>query len=84
MDKLKLEEIIHALNKLDHETLSHKMFLGLFSEAVRSGEIHDLKKTSLFRSTLAYFLLVPHARENVLKELAVVSKKESASRSVGH
>lgn len=74
MDKLKPEDIIHLLNSLDHETLSHKMFLGCFSEAIKSGDIRGLKKTSLFRSTLAYFLLVPEARENFLRELATAGK----------
>lgn len=70
VDKLKPEDIVDALNNLDHETLSHKMFLGCFGQAVKSGQIRGLKKTSLFRSTLAYFLLASNARENFLKELA--------------
>jgi hypothetical protein len=74
VDKLKPEDIIHALNSLDHETLSHRMFLGCFSEAVKSGQIRGLRKKSLFRSTLAYFLLVSNARENFLRELATVKK----------
>ncbi len=74
MNALKPEEIIDALNSLDHETLSHKMFQRCFSEAVRSGQIQGLKKTSLFRSTLAYFLVVSKARETFLGELANVKK----------
>ena len=74
MDKVKPEDIIHLLNSLDHETLSHKMFLGSFSEAVKSGEIRGLNKTSLFRSTIAYFLLVPKAKEKFLVKLAAVKK----------
>ena len=72
MDKVKAEEIIHALNELNHETLAHKVFQRCFSKAVQSGKIQGLNKSSLFRSTLAYFLLVPDARESFLRELKTV------------
>ena len=69
MDKSEAEEIIRALNGLTHEVLAHKIFQKCFSRAVKSGEIRGLKKSSLFRSTLAYFLFVPNARERFLREL---------------
>jgi hypothetical protein len=72
MGKVETKDVIKALNVLNHETLAHKMFQGCFSEAVGSGRIRGLKKTSLFRSTLAYFLLVPGAWERFLKELSSV------------
>jgi len=61
--------IIQALNELKHEVLSHQLFLGIFSNAVKRGEIKRLTKSSLFRMTLAYFLLVPDAKEKFLREL---------------
>lgn len=70
MGKVEPEKIVRALNELGHETLSHSIFQRCFSEAVKSGNIRGLKKTSLFRSTIAYFLLVPGARERFAKELA--------------
>jgi len=36
------------------------------------GEIRGLNKSSLFRSTLVYFILVPNARERFLRELDTV------------
>jgi hypothetical protein len=45
------------------------MFLSCFSGAVRRGEIRGLTKSSLFRMTLASFLLVPDAKEKFLREL---------------
>jgi len=63
------ENITQALNELKHEVLSHQMFLGCFSRAIKSGEIKGLTKSSLFRMTLAYFLLVPDAKEKFLREL---------------
>ena len=69
MDKAKAESVINALNSLKHETLAHKVFQKCFKEAVESGEIRGLEKSSLFRSTLAYFLLVSKAREKFLAEL---------------
>ena len=69
MDKFEVEDIIRAINELNHNTLAHKVFQKCFSEAVKSGEIRGLKKSSLFRSTLAYFLFVPDARDRFLREL---------------
>jgi hypothetical protein len=69
MNKSEAEDVIRALNRLTHETLAHKMFQKCFSEAVKSGKIRGLKKSSLFRSTLAYFLLVSNSRERFLREL---------------
>ena len=63
------EDITQALNELKHEVLSHQLFLSCFSSAVRRGEIKGLTKSSLFRMTLAYFLLVPDAKEKFLREL---------------
>jgi hypothetical protein len=63
------ENITQALNELKHEVLSHQLFLSSFSKAVRAGEIKGLTKSSLFRMTLAYFLLVPDAKEKFLREL---------------
>jgi len=63
------ENITQALNELKHEVLSHQLFLGCFSRAVKSGEVKGLTTSSLFRMTLAYFLLVPDAREKFLREL---------------
>jgi hypothetical protein len=72
MNKVKPEEIIRSLNGLNHETLAHKMFQRCFQEAIKAGKIRGLEKSSLFRSTLAYFLLVPSARERFLRELTTV------------
>jgi hypothetical protein len=63
------DDITQALNELKHEVLSHQLFVGCFSRAVKSGEIKGLTKSSLFRMTLAYFLLVPNAKEKFLTEL---------------
>src|SRR3989449_6837225 len=63
------ENITQALNELKHEVLSHQMFLSCFSSAVRRGEIKGLTKSSLFRMSLAYFLLVPDAKRKFLREL---------------
>jgi hypothetical protein len=70
------EKVIQALNELKHEVLSHQLFLGCFSSAVRRGEIKGLTKSSLFRITLAYFLLVPNAKEKFLRELDKQLKKK--------
>jgi len=67
--EVKPEDIIEAPNGLSHEKLAHSIFQRCFSEAVKSGKIRGLKKSSLFRSTLAYFLLVSGARETFLREL---------------
>jgi hypothetical protein len=69
------ETITQALNELKHDVLSHQLFLSCFSSAVRRGEIRGLTKSSLFRMTLAYFLLVPDAREKFLTELEKQVKK---------
>jgi len=69
LTKMSHEKITRALNELKHEVLSHQLFLGCFSKAVEKGEIKGLTKSSLFRMTLAYFLLVPDAREKFLREL---------------
>lgn len=71
------EDIIRAINDLNHRTLAHEVFQKCFNDAVRSREIRGLSKSSLFRSTLAYFLLVSNARGKFLKELqAVIPSKE--------
>ncbi len=69
LTQLSHENITQALNEFKHEVLSHQVFLGCFSRAVREGEIKGLTKSSLFRMTLAYFLLVPDAKEKFLGEL---------------
>lgn len=69
MNKTETASVIDALNGLKHETLAHKVFQKCFREAVESGEIRGLEKSSLFRSTLAYFVLVSNAREKFLAEL---------------
>ncbi len=61
MAKVRSRDIIEAINTLDHEVLSHRIFLKCFAGAIKSSEIKVLKKSSLFRCTLAYFLLVPKA-----------------------
>ena len=66
------EKITKALNELKHEVLSHQLFLGCFSSAVKRREIKGLTKSSLFRMTLAYFLLVPDAKEKFMRELEIV------------
>jgi len=63
------EKVTEALNELEHEVLSDQLFLGCFSSAVRRGEIKGLTKSSLFRMTLAYFLLIPDAKKKFLREL---------------
>jgi len=63
------ENMIEGINELRHEVLSHQVFLNCFSSAVRRKEIKGLTKSSLFRTTLAYFLLVPDAKEKFLREL---------------
>jgi hypothetical protein len=70
------EKIIQAINELKHEVLSHQLFLGCFSNAVKTGEIKGLTKSSLFRTTLAYFLLVPDAKEKFLRELEKQLKRK--------
>jgi hypothetical protein len=67
--QISYENITQALNELKHEVLSHQLFLGCFSSAVKRNEIRGLTKSSLFRMTLAYFLLVPDAKEKFLREL---------------
>jgi len=69
LTQISYENITQALNELKHEVLSHQLFLSCFSSAVRRGEIKGLTKSSLFRMTLAYFLLVPDAKERFLREL---------------
>ena len=69
MTQMSDESITQALNELKHEVLSHQLFLSCFSSAVKRGEIKGLTKSSLFRMTLAYFLLVPDAKERFLKVL---------------
>jgi hypothetical protein len=76
LTKISYENITQALNELKHEVLSHQVFLGCFSSAVRSGEIKGLTKSSLFRMTLAYFLLVPEAKEKFLSELEKQLKRK--------
>ena len=69
MTEMSYEDITLALNELKHEVLSHQLFLSAFSKAVKTGDIKGLTKSSLFRMTLAYFLLVPDAKEKFLREL---------------
>jgi len=69
LTQISYENITQALNELKHEVLSHQLFLSCFSSAVRRGEVKGLTKSSLFRMTLAYFLLVPDAKEKFLSEL---------------
>ncbi len=76
MPIIRSKEIIQAINTLDHETLSHRIFAKCFTSAIRSGKIKGLTKSSLFRCTLAYFLLVPNARKKFLEELTAGSKKK--------
>jgi len=75
LTQISRENIAQALNELQHEVLSHQLFLSCFSSAVRRGEIKGLTKSSLFRMTLAYFLLVPDAKEKFLRGLEKQSKK---------
>jgi len=75
LTQISYENITQALNGLKHEVLSHQLFLSCFSSAVRRGEIKGLTKSSLFRMTLAYFLLVPDAKEKFLSELEKQLKK---------
>ena len=78
MGKSQGEDIVRAINELNHKTLAHKVFQRCFREAVKSGEIRGLKKSSLFRSTLAYFLFVPNARRRFLREMhKVTSTRET-------
>lgn len=72
MYRSEVEDVICAINELSHKILAHEVFQKCFSEAVDSGEIRGLNKSSLFRSTLAYFILVPNARERFLRELQTV------------
>jgi len=72
------ENITQALNELKHGALSHQLFLSCFSRAVRRGEIKGLTKSSLFRMTLAYFLLVPDAKEKFLRQLEKKQFKKKA------
>lgn len=62
-------KMMQAINGLRHEELAHKVFLGCFASAVKSGEVRGLEKSSLFRMTLAYFLFVPNARKQFLDGL---------------
>lgn len=62
-------EILEALNTLDHQLLAHEVFMKCFTKAVKSKEVSGLKKSSLFRMTLAYFLLVSDAPARFLAEL---------------
>ncbi len=72
MDRSEVEDVIRAINELSHKTLAHEVFQKCFSQAVDLGEIRGLNKSSLFRSTLAYFILVSNARERFLRELQTV------------
>jgi hypothetical protein len=67
--KMSAGEIVEALNRLGHERLAHDVFQKCFAEAVRSKDVSGLKRSSLFRMTLAYFLLVPDAPAKFLSEL---------------
>ena len=67
--ELSAKKIVEALNTLDHQLLAHEVFMKGFTEAVKSKEISGFKRSSLFRMTLAYFLLVPDAPARFLAEL---------------
>jgi hypothetical protein len=71
------DKITELLNELKHEVLSHQVFLNCFSSAVKRGEIKGLTKSSLFRTTLAYVLLVPDAKQKFLRELEKQLKSKS-------
>jgi len=55
------------------------VFLNCFSSAVKKGEIKGLTKSSLFRTTLAYFLLVPDAKQKFLRELEKRLERENTT-----
>jgi len=84
MSQISDEMIIQALNELKHEILSHQVFLNCFSSAVRREEIKGLTKSSLFRTTLAYFLLVPDAKEKFLRELEKQLKSKRTQSGMAH
>lgn len=69
MKKPSTKELIEALNELHHQVLAHEVFLACFRQAVKSKELPGIKRSSLFRMALAYFLLVPDARAKFLAEL---------------
>ena len=79
MKQISDENIIEGLNELRHEVLSHQVFLNCFSSAVKKGEIKGLTKSSLFRTTLAYFLLVPDAKQKFLRELEKRLERENTT-----
>jgi hypothetical protein len=62
-------EVMWAINNLKHESLAHNIFQHCFAKGVKSKEIRGFKKASLFRMALAYFLLVPNAREKFVFEV---------------
>jgi len=67
--ELSAAEIVETLNHANHERLAHEVFMRCFKKAVRSKELSGLERSSLFRMTLAYFLLVPDASAKFLAEL---------------
>jgi len=79
LEQISDENIIEGLNELKNEVLSHQVFLNCFSSAVKKGEIKGLTKSSLFRTTLAYFLLVPDAKQKFLRELEKRLERENTT-----
>jgi len=69
MNELSAMEIGEALNTRSHQVLAHEVFVKCFIKAVKSKEISGFKRSSLFRMTLAYFLLVPDAPAKFRAEL---------------
>lgn len=69
MKKNLSKDIVEALEGLNHEVLAHGVFQKCISKAIEDGSFTPLKRTSLFRTALAYFLMVPEAPEKFLKEL---------------
>jgi hypothetical protein len=69
VNELSAREIVEALNTRNHQLLAHEVFMNRFTKAVKSKEISGFKRSSLFRMTLAYFLLVPDAPAKFRAEL---------------
>jgi hypothetical protein len=74
METLEPDDILKFINVLNHDVLAHEVFRKCFVRAIKSGEIHGLRKSSLFRMSLAYFLLVSDARERFIRELKTLDE----------
>ncbi len=59
VNELSAREIVEALNTRNHQLLAHEVFMKCFTKAVKSNEISGFKRSSLFRTTLAYFRWCP-------------------------